>query len=86
MNKRDLRFIKEYRNSSYIWSIYDCYKNPSEDKVIAYEETRNYMESIGGKGYHIMSYNSYTFTCGFMVKNYLYVITKNNLYKIKVED
>lgn len=85
MNKRDLRFIKEYRNS-YNYSIYDCYSKPSENKVLAYEETRNYMESIGGKSYRILSYNPSTFTCGFMVQDYLYIITKNNLYKIKVFD
>lgn len=85
MNKRDLRFIKEYRNS-YNYSIYDCYSKPSENKVLAYEETRNYMESIGGKGYRILSYNTYSFTCGFMFKNYLCIITKDNYYKIKLDD
>lgn len=85
MNKRDLRFIKEYRYS-YNYSIYDCYTKPSENKVIAYDETRAYMESIGGTGYRILSYNRYSFTCGFRVKNYLYIITKDNLYTIKLYD
>lgn len=85
MNKRDLRFIKEYRNS-YNYSIYDCDTKPSKNKVRVYEETRNYMESIGGKEYRILSYNNYTFTCGFIVKNYLYIIEKNNLYKINLND
>ena len=85
MNKRDLEFLKAYRNS-YNYNIYDCYAKPSENKVIAYEETRNYMESIGGNGYRILSYNTFSFTCGFIVKNYLYVITKDNLYTIKLYD
>lgn len=83
MNKRDARFINEYINS-YNYSIYDCYIKPSENKVQAYEETRNYMESIGGRGYRILSYNTFSFTCGFIVKNYLYIITKDNLYTIKL--
>ena len=85
MNKRELRFLAEYTNS-YNRTIYDCYDKPSQNKVLAYEETRNYMESIGGKAYFILSYNAYTFTCGFIVNKYLYVITKNNLYKIKIYD
>ena len=86
MNKKELRFLQEYINS-HNRTIYDCYDKPSENMVLAYEETRNYMESIGGKSYRILSYNSHTFTCGFIVDKYLYVITKkNNLYKIKVED
>ena len=85
MNKRDLHFIIEYRDS-YNYSIYDCYFKPSENKVIAYQETLSYMESIGGSGYRILSYNSFSFTCGFRVKNYLYIITKDNLYTIKLYD
>ena len=85
MNKRDLRFLKEYRDSNN-YSIYDCYAKPSENKVIAYEETRNYMESIGGHGYRILSYNTFSFTCGYIVKNYLYVITRDNWYTIKLYD
>lgn len=85
MNKRDLHFINEYINS-YNYSIYDCYTKPSKNKIQAYEETRNYMESIGGHGYRILSFNCQTFTCGFIVKNYLYIITKDNLYTIKLPD
>lgn len=85
MNKRDLRFIKEYRESDN-YTIYDCYIKPSKNKVIAYNETLAYMESIGGHGYRIWGCNSYTFTCGFRVKNYLYIITKDNLYTIKLYD
>ena len=85
MNKRDLNYIKKYRES-YIYSIYDCYEKPSINKVIAYDETRSYMESINGTGYRILSYNTFSFTCGFRVKNYLYVITKDNLYTIKLYD
>ena len=83
MNKRDLHFINEYINS-YNYSIYDCYTKPPKNKIQAYEETRNYMESIGGHGYRILSFNCQTFTCGFIVKNYLYIITKVNLYTIKL--
>ena len=85
MNKRDLWFIREYRYS-YNYSIYDCYSKPSKNKVIAYNETLAYMESIGGHGYRILSFNCQTFTCGFMKDNYLYVITKDNLYTIKLHD
>ena len=85
MNKRDLWFIREYRYS-YNYSIYDCYAKPSKNKVIAYNETLAYMESIGGHGYRILSFNCQTFTCGFMKDNYLYVITKDNLYTIKLYD
>ena len=85
MNKRDCKFLMKYLRS-YYYSIYDCYTKPSKNMILAYEETRNYMESIGGKSYRILSYNPSTFTCGFMVKDYLYIITKNNLYKIKVFD
>lgn len=85
MNKRDLRFIKEYKES-YNYTIYDCYTKPSKNKVIAYNETLAYMESIGGYGYRIWGCNSYSFTCGFIVKNYLYIITKDNLYTIKLYD
>ena len=79
MNKRALEFLKAYRNS-YNYNIYDCYANPSANKRKAY------MESIGGHGYRILSFNCKTFTCGFMKDNYLYVITKDNLYTIKLYD
>ena len=85
MTKKDLNYIKKYKDS-YNYSIYDCYTNPTEDKIQAYEETRNYMESIGGSGYRILCRNKYGFTCGFIVKNYLYIITNNNLYTIKLYD
>lgn len=83
MNKRDLRFLNEYMHS-YNYSIYDCYAKPSANKRIAYMETLAYMESMGGTDYRILSHNTFTFTCGFIVNDELYIITKDNLYKIKL--
>lgn len=44
----------------------DCYKNPSFAKVVAEREIVNGMHIRDGYGYSVISYNTSTFTCGYL--------------------
>lgn len=54
----------------YIWSddtrLSDVYGRYSDKKSRAYEYCRNLMLKYNGYNFHIISYNTFMFTCGFM--------------------
>lgn len=57
----------------YYWSrectLADCYLNFSKAKAIAEECCREKMLDMAGYGFKILSFNSQTFTCGWLFKD-----------------
>lgn len=47
------------------YSVYDVYERPSIYKVQAENAILDEMYSLNGYGYHIISYNTCMFTCGY---------------------
>lgn len=70
-------------------TIYDIYKQPSNDKIEAYKDCEYWTRYYKGKNTRYYSHNSFTFVCGFTYTNdfarYLVVITHKNNYRIKLK-
>lgn len=79
--KAAARFINAYRNS-YDYSLRDCYGHYSTAKACAERDCRAMMEKENGDGFKILSFNTFGFTCGWMVGDALRVETPTNSYKI----
>lgn len=56
-----------YKNhqNSVKFELKDCYKNPSYNKLLTYEELRGYCRNLNGFDLRIISHNSFTYTAGF---------------------
>ncbi len=48
--------------------LYDVYTKPSHNKINAYERIYHEMMQAGGYGLKILSYNTFMFTCAYMVQ------------------
>lgn len=91
--KKAKQYIKRYINSCY-YSIEECYKNPSVNKLRAEYRIKQKIEELEGDElrYKIISFNSCYFTCGYIVSveelntfiNYLIIETACNTYIIKI--
>ena len=58
-----------FKSSVKGYSVYDVYERPSIYKVKAENEILKEMEDLNGYGYHIISYNTCMFTCGYYYKD-----------------
>lgn len=66
-------------------TLYDCYSNPSMDKIIAYDNCKRIAWNLDSAG-AVLGYNKFNFTFGFIAKyneKYrVFVITNKNKYII----
>ena len=71
MNKRDTRnfdmFIQAHLTTG-PRTLYDCYKKPFEYKELAYHQCKEQCQKYEGKGFTVVSYGTFTFSVGFIVK------------------
>ena len=79
-------FLQSYERSRFT-SINQCYKSPSTAKIDAEFNCYNKMNQQCGFGFRIMSYNTFSFTCGWLTEDEtglqtLHVETANNSYII----
>lgn len=61
-------FRRRYTNTCH-YSLSDCYKSYSYKKAVAEVRCRSKMYSMGGWGFNIFSFNSTTFTCGWLYED-----------------
>jgi len=86
--KKANRFIDAYKFSCYS-SLDDCYKSYSQAKALADASCREKMMEMNGWGFSIFSFNSTTFTCGWLYTDpetgviMLNVETAYNSYQIE---
>ena len=81
--------LQSYERSKFT-SINQCYEKPSKAKIDAEFQCYNKMTRQCGFGFRIMSYNTFSFTCGWLTENEtglqtLHVETANNSYIIPLE-
>lgn len=50
-------------------SIHDVYTKPSHNKIYAYERIYHEMMECGGYGLKIMSFNTFMFTCAYLMQS-----------------
>lgn len=86
--KKAQGFIDSYRYSCN-YTLTDCYESYSYHKWMAEDSCRDRMYNMNGWGFKIMSYNSQTFTCGWLYQDkvtgtvMLNVETAYNCYQIE---
>ena len=74
-------YINAY-NRSDIFSLREAYANPSTAKTHADYSCRMMMQSEGGHGYKIISYNTFQFSAAWIVGDTLRVETACNSFII----
>ena len=79
--KKARAFINAY-NRSDIFSIREAYANPSTAKTNADYSCRMMMQSEGGHGYKIISYNTFQFSVAWISGNSLRIETACNSFVI----
>lgn len=62
------RFVQAYAGSNNI-SLYDVYNKPSQYKLNAENECIMQMQHENGWNYRILSYNTFAFTCGWLIED-----------------
>lgn len=75
------RFVNAYNRSNET-SIRECYNTFSTAKACAEIECRSMMFNEGGNGFKIISFNTFGFSCAWMVGDVLRVETPQSSYKI----
>ena len=80
-DKKFENVIKRYCESN-IDNIYKAYKNPSYNKIYAYDYLRELSRDMGGYRFYIIGYNCSMFSVGWCVliddKEYFIYITKDH--------
>ena len=79
--KQAERYINAY-NRSDIYSLNQAYGRPSTAKTRADYNCRMMMQSEGGHGYKIISYNGFYFTVAWIAGNTLRIETATNSFVI----
>ena len=79
--KKAQAYIKAYNRSS-IFDIREAYANPSTEKTRADYSCRMMMQSEGGHGYKIISYNTFQFSVAWIAGNALRIETACNSFVI----
>ena len=79
--KQAERYINAY-NSSDIYSLNQAYGKPSAEKTRADYSCRMMMQSEGGHGYKIISYNTFQFSAAWISGNSLRIETAYNSFII----
>ena len=79
--KQAERYIDAY-NCSSIFTLREAYANPSDEKARADYNCRMMMQSEGGHGYKIISYNTFQFSVAWIAGNALRIETACNSFII----
>ena len=79
--KKAQAFINAYNRSS-IFTLREAYANPSTRKTRADYNCRMMMQSEGGHGYKIISYNTFQFSVAWIAGDALRVETFANSFEI----
>ena len=79
--KQAKHFINAYNRSS-MYDLRDAYANPSTEKTRADYNCRKMMQSEGGHGYKIISYNTFQFSVAWIAGNSLRIETACNSFEI----
>ena len=79
--KKAQSFINAYNRSS-MYDLQDAYANPSTDKTRADYNCRMMMQSEGGHGYKIISYNTFQFSVAWIAGDALRIETACNSFVI----
>ena len=79
--KQAQHFINAYNNSD-IFTLREAYANPSTAKTRADYNCRMMMQSEGGHGYKIISYNTFQFSAAWIAGNALRIETACNSFVI----
>lgn len=80
--KNASRFVNAYYRSNET-SLRECYNTYSTAKACAERECRRMMLNENGNGFRIISFNTFGFSCGWMVgENILRVETPQSSYEI----
>ena len=65
-------------------SLYDCYSNPSKEKMTIYAYCQKIAIKLQSIEYGIQSYNKFVFTFYFITKDGIYHLIKpSNFYEYK---
>lgn len=67
-------------------TIYKAYSRPSRYKVAAFERCEDIMCEFDGYSLRIVGHNCSTFTAAFTTDDTFYVITKDNIYRMPLEE
>lgn len=62
------RFANAYATSD-IYNLFGVYSNPSDYKLIAENDCRERMRRENGRDFRIISYNTFVFTCGWLIED-----------------
>ena len=79
--KQAERYINAYNRSS-MYDLQDAYIKPSTRKTRADYNCRMMMQSEGGHGYKIISYNTFQFSAAWIAGNALRIETACNSFVI----
>ena len=79
--KQAERYINAYNRSS-IFTLREAYANPSTEKTRADYNCRMMMQSEGGHGYKIISYNTFQFSVAWIAGDSLRIETYANSFVI----
>ena len=79
--KKAQAYINAY-NRSDISSLREAYANPSTEKTRADYNCRMMMQSEGGHGYKIISYNTFQFSVAWIAGDSLRIETAKNSFVI----
>ena len=79
--KKAQAFINAYNRSS-IFTLREAYANPSTAKTNADYSCRMMMQSEGGHGYKIISYNTFQFSAAWIAGDALRIETAHNSFEI----
>lgn len=86
--KKAQEIINRFNNSE-LFRLSDCYKSYSENKHRAYRVCVERFYKMGGYGFRIISFNTMSFTCGWLYEDketgviMLNVETYRNTYTIE---
>ena len=67
-------------------TIYKAYDRPSVYKVRAFERCEDIMQEFDGYSLRIVGHNSSQFSAAFTTDTDFYVITKDNIYRMALEE
>lgn len=67
-------------------TIYKAYSRPSRYKVAAFERCEDIRDEYNGYSLRVVGHNCSTFTAAFTTDDTFYVITKDNIYRMPLEE
>lgn len=81
LNSYYQRWLKSTENT-----IYKAYDRPSVYKVRAFERCEEICDEYKGYSLRIVGHNSSQFSAAFITDTDFYVITKDNIYRMPLEE